>query len=304
MALGWRLANEQQAAREPLPLPSVVQIPQADYDQAGVAITRMPDVRGLNQATAEQVLADAGVKVATVGFEPVPWAGTPGQVVEQSPVAGTENPADIRITVSKQAIVPGIKGRTAAEVTAELSALGVEVLYTSQYRAGAAGGSVLGIDPAPGKALPDRVTLTVAQTPGSVMLSTISAINGGGQTGSVDLDGTSYPSSTVFDAYTEAADHEWLISRVVDSVEGTVGIPDTSDPDASAKVEVLADGTLVERLTVRYGKTVTMRATVTGALRLSFRITSTSPDEDTTDVAFGDVKLIGGADALKKLGTP
>jgi hypothetical protein len=125
------------------------------------------------------------------------------------------------------------------------------------------------------------------------------------------MNGNYYEYGLVCRAGEEPVEATFLLSRVVDNVAGDVGIPDQDDDDGKAVVEVLADGKVVNTVTAQYGTTAQISATVTGALRLTIRITNKAKPpkgEDTwsydldVNVGLGDTKLTGGAEAMAKLG--
>jgi len=307
--LGWKLANSEEAARAPEPGPSVVTISARAYDsEAEVA---MPDLRGLDEATARQVLADSGIDQAAATTSVKAWSGPAGLVIEQTPVFGSASPESVALVLSTPAKVPPVEGRTASDVAAELAELGAETVLEARYVAGAAAGSVLEIAPAPGELMPEQVAIVVAEPASSIYLSNANAIDSNCSPDSTDMNGNYYEYGLVCRAGEEPVEATFLLSRVVDNVAGDVGIPDQDDDDGKAVVEVLADGKVVNTVTAQYGTTAQISATVTGALRLTIRITNKAKPpkgEDTwsydldVNVGLGDIKLAGGAEAMAKLG--
>lgn len=295
MVAGWRLFD-YTASRRVLPEPSVVTVPAIAAGAAGVT---MPDVRGLTEENARQVIADAGITV-TLNVTTKPWAGAAGLVVAQSPVFDTSGPAEVTLTLSVVAKVPTTKERTALDVAREVTALGSQVTMRRQYKPGATPGSVLSITPATGSPLPTEVTITEAQAAESRYLSELRALEGGCSAGEVKISGPTYPHGLAC-REDGTGQSVWLLSRAVDSITGQLGVPDTGDPGARAKVEILVDGAVVLTRTVKYGDPPTaVELTTTGALRLTLRITNTS-GLGRTEVALGDVRLVGDGAALRSL---
>ena len=291
---GWRV-HDVAASGQVLPEPSVVTVTALPASQAEAL---MPDVRGLGEATARQVLADAGVTTTPTVTEK-PWAGVAGVVVEQSPVFGTSAPDSVTLTVSAPALVPATEGRTATDVANEVSSLGAQVTVARRYQPGAAPGSVLAIDPTPGAALPPEVTITEAQAAESRYLTEVKPLEGGCSVREVKISGPSYPHGLVCEER-RSGEHVWLLSRDVDAVTGLFGIPDTADPATTATVEILIDGQPVQTANLTYGAdAIPIDLTTTGALRLAVRITTESPEP--AWVGFGDVRLVGDGAALQGL---
>jgi hypothetical protein len=301
--LGWYLNDRNLANHPALPGPSVVTVQALDYEPGVEAM--MPDVRGLAEDSARQVLIDSGVPADLVTTAPIPWAGEPGTVVEQTPAFGTVNPESVELSVSVEATVPEWQGKTASQFVKELQALGAEVELTSRYDAAATVGNVLEVAPEAGQHLPDLVTVVAAEPGVSVYLANLRSVDNSCSSGSLNLNGTAYDNSLSCSARAnEARDHTWIASRAADRLTGVLGVPDESNPADSAVVDVIADGTVVATYTAQYGATVEIDAKVTGALRVTIRLRDPVAESSYSNVriGFGDLRFTGGAGAMARLG--
>ena len=297
LVTGWHLADRAAAARL-LPEPPVVTVPAPDGASAGV----MPDVRGLDEASAWQVIVDAGISPGVIVTATKPWAGQAGLVIEQTPVFGTAAPAQVSLTVSAGAKVPAPDGRAGAEVAAEIAALGAQVVVVHRYQPGAAAGTVLAIEPAPGEPLPAQVTITQADSPLSLYLRDVAPLQGDCTAAAVEIGGAAYDHSLVCPA-PGGGDAVWLLSQLVDSVTGEAGVPDSAVPAGKARVQIIVDDDIVFDQVVEYGKpAVPFDVPVTGANRLTVKIVNLAGAGVAAQAGLGDVRLAGGAEAIKALG--
>ena len=103
---GWWLANR-----------TVVAGISNDSDEAETTTVlssdlAMPDVRGLTQDEASQVLADSGFSAAIIRFVDAPSGAPEGIVVTQTPTFGTESPGEIVLGLAVPATMPNLAGKT------------------------------------------------------------------------------------------------------------------------------------------------------------------------------------------------
>ncbi|WP_185975799.1 NPCBM/NEW2 domain-containing protein [Tessaracoccus rhinocerotis] len=295
--VGWRV-HDGEAMAQSHPHPSVVTVTADPVETAPVG---MPDVRGLSEETARQVIADAALGSSEITISSTQWAGPEGLVVTQSPVFGVAEPAEIDLVLSVPAEVPEAVGRRAADISREVSNLGAQVTIVEAYQPGAEAGTVLGIEPAAGNPLPAMVTVTQASPASSVYLREVEALQSDCRAESVRLDGPTYDFGMSC-SVRETSESVWLLARVVDSIEGAVGIPDTADPTTTARVEIIVDGTVALDTTVAYGQPATqVDIDATGALRLVIRITNTNAELNSTVVALADTQIVGEASAVEGL---
>lgn len=298
---GWTLSGEIEA-RKPATENTVVEVEVPSYSSLGQV--PMPDIRGLDEAAAREVLADAGIPPEVVAVSTREAAGQENVVVEQTPAFGTTNPTAVTLVLSAPALVPQVDGVDAATLVASLGVLGADVELVTAYVPGAAAGTALSITPAPGEPLPTHVTLTVAEASSSIYLDDLDIVDGQCSSTSAQLNGVTYANSLGCSADADGKETSWVVSRVADSLEATVGVSDDGDPTARVRVEVLADGVLVGSIEAGYGAPAALVAPVTGALRVTIRTTLLGADLtswNSENAILGDVRVVGGADAITVL---
>jgi len=277
-ALGWTAASTAllpSAAETATAAP----VPSAQgYDSSVL----MPDVRGLDPNDAEQVLADAGIRVAIVSVTTRPAAGPSGVVIAQTPAFGAPSPASVSLVVSAPAAVPVAVGHDAADVLKELSDLGAQVKRIAVYVPGAAAGTVTAIDPATGSPLPEIVSITVTAAPATVALSTLSIDGDCGASSSASVDGTTVANAVTCSSSSGGSTGSWSLRKLVGDIVGTVGISDSSDSGSTATVQFIADGTVIGSYSVTRGAPVSFTLPTSGVSTLVVRSQSTtsgsSPD--------------------------
>lgn len=298
VVLGWWIGTNLDASRA---LPSqqtvTVEVPAVP----AVSDALMPDLRGIEEQSAREILGDVGVDVAKVKVTTAQAAGPVELVVSQSPAAGSTVTGDVTLVVSSAALVPKLEGVRLEEAQRQLSLLGAEAVLTRAYRAGSTAGTVLAVDPPAGKPLPSRVSLTIADASSSVYIATVDSVVGGCRSGEVEVNGTPYAHAVTCSARTDGSSTAWVISRLADSFTATVGVPDSGDPAAKVRVTVRADGRTVGTATAAYGKPARLAAKVTGALRLEIIATALDPDAS-TDAVLGDARLVGGPQLGTRIG--
>jgi PASTA domain/NPCBM/NEW2 domain len=303
VATGWELSARRDLS-QPEPKVRTVAVPQ--YAAAGDVF--MPDVRGMELSGARIALADAGIPEAAVAVTEQPWAGTDGVVIDQSPQFGAQKPAKITLGVSAPARIPAVMGRAQSEALSLLEGLGARVVLTRRFEPGVTAGTVLGVKPPARSAVPEEVTLTVAEAAGAVYLDQLPSVEGSCSSGTATVNGTEHQHvlqcSAGSDSPTEVA---YLLNRIASTVTGVIGVPDDGQPTARVVVEVLADGRRVARVSAGYGKPEVLKAKVNRALRLTIRISAVSAgvqnDGSAVTAVLADIEVAGdpiGIDALTK----
>ncbi|ORM37144.1 PASTA domain-containing protein [Williamsia sp. 1135] len=296
--LGYYAQNEW-ASRQSLPAPTIITAPVPAYQENTEVL--MPDVRGLDEAAARQLLIDAGIPAGNVTTTTEPAAGAEGSVFDQSPASGTANPEGVQLVLAAEARMPDIANMNGQQLSVELQKLGAQVEIQQRYQAGATAGNVVASTPATGEALPDEVILVVAEPGSSVYLGNLDAVSSGCSTGAVSLNGKDFQNSLSCTAGSrEANKYEWVTKRAADQLTATVGIADDDDADGRAKVDVFADGRLVSSVVAAYGTTVPLNAPISGALRISV-VVSEVGGEDTPQAVLGDARVVGSTDAMARI---
>ena len=293
---GWAV-KEEVAVRSSEPRPTVVEIPVLDTQ----ADSRVPDVRGMETAVAKQALADLDIDPNAVTIREVEWAGTPGIVVAQEPVGGEQVTGSLTLSVSKQASVPEVTGKKKDAIDA-LQALGAEVTVTEQYSASATTGTVLSVSPQVGSPLDSSVQLVVAESGGSILLSSVNTVGSGSSCSTdtnVSMNGTSYKEALACSGgfSNKESTYAWVLGRHASTLSTTVGLADSGKTDATATVRILADGNEVARADVAYGKPAKVNADVSNALRLEIAVSSKNGDT----VYLGDALIKGTTTQIDQL---
>ena len=294
---GWAV-KEEVAVRSSEPRPTVVEIPVLDTQ----ADSRVPDVRGMETAVAKQALADLDIDPNAVTIREVEWAGTPGIVVAQEPVGGEQVPGSLTLSVSKQASVPEVTGKKKKDAIDALQALGAEVTVTEQYSASATTGTVLSVSPQVGSPLDSSVQLVVAESGGSILLSSVNTAGSGSSCSTdtnVSMNGTSYKEALACSGgfSNKESTYAWVLGRHASTLSTTVGLADSGKTDATATVRILADGNEVARADVAYGKPAKVNADVSNALRLEIAVSSKNGDT----VYLGDALVKGTTTQIDQL---
>lgn len=294
---GW-MVKEEVAIRSSEPKPTVVEIPVLDTQ----ADSRVPDVRGMETAVAKQALADLDIAPNAVTIREVEWAGTPGIVVAQEPVGGEQVTGSLTLSVSKQASVPEVTGKKKKDAIDALQALGAEVTVTEQYSASATTGTVLSVSPQVGSPLDSNVQLVVAESGGSILLSSVNTAGSGSSCSTdtnVSMNGTSYKEALACSGgfSNKESTYAWVLGRHASTLSTTVGLADSGKTDATATVRILADGNEVARADVAYGKPAKVNADVSNALRLEIAVSSKNGDT----VYLGDALIKGTTTQIDQL---
>ena len=294
---GW-IVKEEVAVRRSEPRPTVVEIPVLDTQ----ADSRVPDVRGMETAVAKQALADLDIDPNAVTIREVEWAGTPGVVVAQEPVGGEQVTGALTLSVSKQASVPEVTGKKKKDAIDALQALGAEVTVTEQYSASATTGTVLSVSPQVGSPLDSSVELVVAESGGSILLSSVNTAGSGSSCSTdtnISMNGTSYKEALACSGgfSSKESTYAWVLGRHASTFSTTVGLADSGKTDATATVRILADGNEVARADVAYGKPAKVNADVSNALRLEIAVSSKNGDT----VYLGDALVKGTTAQIDQL---
>jgi hypothetical protein len=164
--------------------------------------------------------------------------------------------------------------------------------------------AVLEVDPAVGDPVTERVVLKVAAPPASVFLTELAANESRCSNDGATIDATLFPNTVACrgssDEFTEAV---YLIDRRTASIEAVLGQPDSGEPGQRVRIEIVGDGKVLASAVLSYGQSKKVSAPTSGVLRLVLRVTmeGTSTSFDTPTGAFGDIRLLGGADDIAAL---
>jgi hypothetical protein len=290
---GWLVGSRTASA--PSAEPTVIRVPALD---PAVGAVTMPDVRGLDEQTAMQVLADAGITLDRVSLTTKAYAGASGVVVEQTPAFGADAPDEVSIAISTPAVVPPSIGRPVGEVVDDLAELGAAVTRVGVYDPVAKVGTVLAVDPVAGESLPETVMVTVAVAPSSTFLTQVVTAAGGCSTVDETVGGTPFDDALACRSSSSGRTTTWLLAGAVDTLTGELGIADEADTATHVTVQLVVDGRLAASYEVRWGQRQHVELSTTGALKLSIVVTG-----DGTEAVFGDALLAGDPIGMSKLET-
>jgi hypothetical protein len=260
----------------------------------GAETLRLPDVRGLSVALAQQALVDAGLDIAMVTLVDTPSALPTGTVVGQDPVGGTTGATAVTLTVAVSGSVPDLVGTDASTAIQTLTGLGVNAKAAEVYDPAATVGTVLALDPPPGAVLPRDLTVTVAGPAGSLFLTDMAARSSCG-TGSANANGATYAHSLLCSAGTSARTTEYLLDRVTTQLIGTLGVLDTSDLEYAGRVTIRGDGVELYSSEVRFGTEVAFTVATAGVLQLQIEYVRLGADAGSVDgqLVLGDARVVG-----------
>jgi hypothetical protein len=261
----------------------------------------MPDVRGLSEAAARQVISDAGYDPGAVNIAKIPFVGRAGTVVAQDPAATTAQVGAITLSIPVEAAMPELTGKPLDEASRDLAALGSRPTIKRTFVAGAQAGAVISSDPLPGASLVEEPVLTIASGAATLPLETVKVtgscgpktggtVNGAKTSTGVSCVPRSTPSSAV-----------WIISRAAARLQATVGLDDDSDPLATARIKIVADGQIILDEALQYGRPVSLDADVSNVLRLEATVSRTDKNPGSAEIVWANAVLAGGSDSLSKI---
>jgi hypothetical protein len=294
--LGW--TSSRVAGPPELP-DTTVDVVAAPTDSGGAAVV-VPDVRGLQLVDAQQAMADAGLSPDAVTTTDAPAALPAGTILRQDPIGGTKGARAAVLFVAVPGTVPAVVGSPVADAVQTLQDLGAAVRQEAHYTPGTAEGTVLAVEPAAGQPLSHEILLTVSGPAASVYLADIARVSGSCNSGGAGVAGEAHDHSVVCSPGSSAATTAYLLDRQVTSLEGVLGLADTSDPKATSGVRISVDGRVLLDTTVTYGAATPFTLDVTGGLRLEVTF-STSDRSSPGRLVLGDARLVGdpaGIDAL------
>lgn len=301
--LGWMAADRfAPPVAAPVELSITSELPAGD-DLADATV-RMPDVTGLDEDTAREVLATAGVDLGRLEVTDTPWVGPAGRVVQQSPLGGTPGPLDVELVLATEATVPDVVGEPRDAAVATLDERGAIAVIEQVYDPDATVGDVVAVEPATGEVLSDRLTLRVAAPGRSVFLTDLRTAGGSGcRSGAASLGGTSSDEAyacTVRPGRT--AEVRFELGGRLDRFVATVG-PDGDGASAGpVRFELVGDGDTLEAVTVAAGEQRDLDVRTSGVGQLTLRVVVDDEADSGTYVGvWGEPRLIGTAEAVAEV---
>lgn len=266
----------------------------------------MPDVRGLSEADARQVIADAGYEASIVKTSQAPSVLAKGTVASQDPVAGTKDPTSITLALSVPATTPDLVGKSLEDATTALADMGAQPAVKRVYEANAQPGNVLRSDPQPGQPLTAAPTLTVAAAGSTARLTDLKSTGDCGSTSSGTVNGTQITDGVSCTARDEPRPTYWILGRSLNRLKATVGLTDSSDQSARAHVQITADGRPLLDRDFGYGESAPLDADISGVLRLDVSVSTVGGNRSTSSynnpsAVLANAVVLGSADAVNAL---
>jgi serine/threonine-protein kinase len=135
------------------------------FVSSGVPLQRVPDVVGLDRATANVELTNAGFAIAST--TQTSTSVQPGSVISQSPVGGSTAGAGTTVTIvvakaPPTATVPSVTGESAAAASGTLTSAGFQVTQTDTTVTNQSNnGIVLSQSPGGGSTRPKGANVTI-----------------------------------------------------------------------------------------------------------------------------------------------
>jgi hypothetical protein len=249
----------------------------------------MPDLLGLDEASARRVLTDAGLSPeVSIGAEVA--AGPAGLVVAQEPAAGSSGAASaVRLVLSTASTVPAVVGLPAHDARTSLEALGAVVTVSRVVQPGSEDGVVLSVSPEAGAPLDRVVELTVADAGVALALADLDQVDGSGCSviASGTVNGAEFSDSVGCRVRSAETFAEWNLGRHGSVFEATLGMTD-SGRTGSTRVQIYGDGTLLTDQQVDFGASTALAIDVRGVLRLSVRVAGSGTSAEGPTVVLGN----------------
>lgn len=297
LVAGWTLRGTL-VADEASSVPSAGASSEGVFEREKVP---MPDVRGLSEADARQVISDAGYDPGAVAIAKIPFVGRAGTVVAQDPAATTMEVGAITLSVPVEATMPDLNGKPLDEASRALAALGSRPTIRRSYVAGAQAGAVISTDPLPGTTLVEEPVLIVASGAATVPLETVKVTGSCGSKSGGTVNGNKTSTGVSCTARITQSSASWIISRAAARLQATVGLDDASDPGATVRIKIVADSQTILDKAFKYGQSANVDADVSNVLRLEVTVSRTDKNSGSAEVVLANAVLAGGSDSLSKI---
>lgn len=269
-------------------------------EQQEPASAEMPDLIGLSESEARDVLADNAIDGPTV--EERPSFEAPGTVIDQVPSAGRVVSGTVSVVVSVAfPPMPDFVGEDVSSVRKWTDELDIDLRIEERLTIESADGTVLEQIPVANSEVGRELAIVVADEPLLVFLAEFE-----GRLDSlyydietIDMNGVTYTNTpTLSKARSSRTAAGWVsynLSRDWQTLVVQLGIDDSAGSlDAASKIEFRGDGELLEEATVRFGEVVEVEVDVSGVLRLEIIRTNIT---GVGQIGLGYAQLISGANS-------
>lgn len=302
--VGWQILDQRSGAtHDESEEPAIIEVrvPTLEVEGDGGV---MPDLRGLDEDVAREILADTVLTGEAPVVDYVPWAGEPGVVIGQRPAFGSIAPVAVQLVVAEQATVPEVAGQPLDEIVDQLESLGTRVEVIRRFEDGVNTDLVLESRPPAGSALPGLVTIVASERTASIFLTSLQLVDGRCSRTEQSFDAVLYSDALSCSASRSGSSYAWLLSRAAQRLEGTIGLPDEGPADTDIRLDFYVDEELVNQTVIGYGESIDIGIQTAGGLRLridgQLAEGENAPSTSATFV-LGDMRLVGAADALAEL---
>lgn len=263
----------------------------------------MPDVVGLQESRAFELLSEA--QVEDIRVEEEPSLEPAGLVLDQLPSADTEVRGPVTLTVAVPLpVMPDYEGVRVGDARTELSGWGVAVVEEPVLSSDRPDGEVLTTTPVTGEVIGSEVVLRFAVSPVvGVPGVDIELIESGyegldhPESGPIEVNGTLYEDSLYSFRASDGVDPgdraywEYNLGRDWEAFQATIGLSDESEFEQAGRFRVSLDGAVIWEQDVQFGQALPVDLNVSGGLRLGLEVVSLG--EGRIGLVWGSAKMLG-----------
>ncbi len=252
----------------------------------------MPDLRGLTEAEARNVIQALGVDGPTI--ESQPSFEDPGTVLEQVPSPGRDVSGVVSLIVAESMpSMPDFTDQKIADVRKWADPLGVTIRTETVLTTDKENDQVIDQVPPAGGQVSEEILITLAETPTTAFLAKMSSVEGR----YVDIEDIPMNGTLYNGAVELAGNGGWVaynLSRDWSTLKVDIGVSDVESASALVQVEITGDGEVLYSEPVAFGTINSVEINVTDVLRLTITC-SYLASSGRTYVGLGNAQLIGGA---------
>lgn len=314
--LGWSIKHSLTAD------PTAVRLAQEVAESAGPAavaprtslppqdnVVDLPDVRGSDRDEALAILTEAGLSGDAVKVKEVAWVPPAGQVVEQSPAPGTDNPESVELSISKRQLPPSWSGPRRTPPSRPLRRWAPRRRSAASTGPAPNPGSSSPRNPPRGPVLTESVKVTISEAGVPVPLDKLETAGssygcGSGTVTVNSIDRDAALTCTVSPG-DEAETNEYVLAGQHGQFRATLLVSSDSQLGQQARVTVRTEAGEIASQSVGVGSEVPIEGDITGAQRLYIAIAPTSADSslstDGVQVGLVDAEVLTSPDVAEQL---
>ncbi len=299
--LGW--AGHRRFSDQPAPvvLDVVVDRPVVAGGGENSAAGTVPNVLGLLEEQARQVMTDAGLSPSSIVFETIPAAGEVGTVVNQDPPPGSLMGGAVKIYLGEATTMPELVALDLAQARTQLAQLGARPSVISRFDAAVREGVVIETNPKAGAPLTAEVQLVVGDAASSVFVTELSAIEQQCSTDQVTANAVDFDVALVCSPRSEnVAATEYALNRMATAFSATLSHADDGGLGVPVTFTVYVDGVRAGAWTVAFGQSIPIEVPIQGALRLRLETQRAVQIESNDGVraVWAEPRLLGGRESI------